>query len=177
VDSVLQQLKPESFSNGFRCCGIYPFDKYAVNYNKHCKNKIDNQTSEEPVSKEMLRIHLKILQTRIGADKIREFENNNFENGDACLNRLWKKVKEDYDLEAKNRSPIEELGANTEDMNNDFEERSIQEMEDQIRSTNRTPIGQSKTICPARSKWPLGGKHCPVFHLFTLNRTVWSEFF
>lgn len=95
MDSVLKQLKPESISNGFRCCGIYPFDKHSVNYNKYCKSKIDNQNAEEPVSKEMLRIHLKFLQIRIGADKVAKFENSDLENGDTSLYLLWKKLKED----------------------------------------------------------------------------------
>lgn len=123
MDSVLQQLKPESFINGFRCCGIYPLNKYAVNYKKYFKNNTGQQPVTEPISREMLRIHFKFLQTRISLDKITRFENNDPENGDESLYQMWKKLKEDCDLQIINISENTEI--------NDAEE-SMQQLQNQI---------------------------------------------
>ena len=134
MDSVLKQLKTESIVNGFRCCGIYPFDKNAVNYGKYFKDNVVKQNATETISKEMMRIHYKFLQKRIGLDKVAKFENNDIENGDESLYQLWKELKEDCDIEPINRTATDELEVNTNGIHNNFNGNDSPNLEKQRRN-------------------------------------------
>lgn len=157
VDAVLQQLKPESLMNGFRSSGIFPFNKNAINYDKYFKNNKVKQTGQEStISKEMLRIHFKFIQSRIGIDMVKKFENHSPENGDTSLYLLWKQLKEECNMETNTEVTdtevysIEEVEQSTEI--NSLQETTPEDLENSstVRDLENAEINISQTTPPAK---------------------------
>lgn len=121
MESVLQQIDKEVFINGFRTCGLFPFNENAINYKNYFKlNNVDVTSSNQIISQEMIKIHLKFLEKEITAEKVKEFQNGNISIEDKSLYNLWKKLLEQIDDSPKETTttPVAIVHEITEDMEN-----------------------------------------------------------
>ncbi|XP_070171041.1 LOW QUALITY PROTEIN: uncharacterized protein [Polyergus mexicanus] len=70
VNECLQRAaKPETIRNGFRICGLYPFDVNAVPFEKLLKTTADDSEKTENI-----RSILSVIESTIGVERLKEFK-------------------------------------------------------------------------------------------------------
>lgn len=108
VNECLQRAaKPETIRNGFKICGLYPFDVNAVPFEKLLKTTADD--SEKTESEELepreknedIRSNLSFIESMIGVERLQEFKRCektqwNGQPKDEGLFNLWLEIKKKY---------------------------------------------------------------------------------
>jgi hypothetical protein len=120
-DNVLQRMSPSVFINGFRCCGLCPFDPNAINYSElklDSKEAVENDVPESsPVIKEMM---FEYFEQNIDKEKMELFkrvfsgvtEESAVEH-DNSLFQVWKKMKIDVETPNNSSSTSVETSSNS----------------------------------------------------------------
>lgn len=146
LEAVLKNLQPTIFQNGFRKCGLMPWNPNAIHLEKAQKaKKIENRMDIE--------IFLNFLEKEIGKYKLETFKNNTGtewygEKEDVSLYKMWKQNKMKLE-ENENKEELErEEGSNTEvvfgeDGRNEEEPSSSKSQK--LDETNKDP-GLSMTL-------------------------------
>jgi hypothetical protein len=107
--AIEKAVKPEVLQNGFRKCGLFPYDVSAIDLAK-IKSVIDTSTNEKPQHDDGVKNppigFLKNLEMEIGTEKLTSFENcinlteeeyrTNLKEEDLSLFLLWKKLVENF---------------------------------------------------------------------------------
>lgn len=108
VNECLQRAaKPETIRNGFRICGLYPFDVNAVPFEKLLKTlandaeKTENEEPEPRKKNEDIRSILSFIESTIGVKRLEEFKRCekdqwNGQTKDEDLFNFWLNIKKKY---------------------------------------------------------------------------------
>lgn len=85
--------KLETIVNGFRVCGLHPFNPDAVDYTKciswRRKDIFSNDSTDHQVTPEDFRTSLRVLEKFVGASKIRNYKVKSINNDDAGDDELY----------------------------------------------------------------------------------------
>jgi hypothetical protein len=100
---IKKAAKPETFINGFRACGLFPFSEDAINYSKIPTGTVNTSFIEnfEPAPKPSInQTHLTFIESKLHVSQIANFEIFQFSTweGPECdksLFELWKNLKKE----------------------------------------------------------------------------------
>lgn len=90
LNSVIDHIKPDTIINGFRACGLYPFDENAIDYTK-CLAVTNTQIETEVEEKLM---SLKIFESLVGDEivkKMKELQSGGIQvnNNSPAVYKVW----------------------------------------------------------------------------------------
>lgn len=119
-------VRPEIIINGFRACGLYPWDPYAIDYTKclgKISNKQDNTNQIETTFQESATLPLKRFLDIVGPEKVKKFRNFCIDSDDESpemklLYRLWKEF-ESHSEQEKDIINKTDVPCNMESENNE----------------------------------------------------------
>ncbi|KMQ88832.1 tigger transposable element-derived protein 6-like protein, partial [Lasius niger] len=88
IDSI---NSAKNLQNGFRTCGLFPFDSDAINYSKLLQTDTQRSTSDRAYNEELhqAKEHLRYFESQLSSEKIETFE----KSGDT-----WNGLVEDFNL-------------------------------------------------------------------------------
>lgn len=108
--AIKKSVTPRIVSNGFKKCGLFPWDPEAINFNQNPKNEVkapskDNQVSTETMTltncTNKFQVALSVIEEEIGCEKLNCFRENELcfewrdciDIEDSGLFQIWKNIK------------------------------------------------------------------------------------
>lgn len=97
LQKAFNRIEFSVIQNGFKTCGLYPFDKKAIDYKKLLKKRIDKESffpeniAETPFN---LKRHLQFIEKRISPQKLQLYKSGKA-SVDDLLYKFWKQLQDD----------------------------------------------------------------------------------
>lgn len=95
---ALEHISSDTIKNGFRVSGLCPFDVNNVDFQKISANKTITLNEPAKLNKSELKTFLKILETKMGQDKVANFKQiseKNCSTEDVSLFLIWKSAHQE----------------------------------------------------------------------------------